>query len=162
MGTQFTLYALDEADLPAARAQMRGSLGYGGTDITSIIRGAAANQGSIARGDMSPFDVYDRSHFVVERDHTSLHGDDPLCVSHKMAFIIGADLPVIDPAVIAEIVAAADGWADGSLMTAAPEWNDSTLSKPAEWRPRTAVEFADALASWLEGARGRHLWYAFV
>jgi hypothetical protein len=166
VSTQMTLYALDEADLPKARAQMAGSLGYARTPLGEAIKLREFMTSPTAAAERSAaYDVYERSSFIIDNDHISLHGDGDDCVAHRISDLIEGDLPVIDGALIRQVLALTEGYADGTVLVEPPVWTKKEprrLKRAAKWRPRTAEEFRDALAAWLEGARGRRLWYAYV
>lgn len=132
MSTDFTLYALDEADLPMARILNDANLAA----VTRI--GVNGMMAALAQRDaigMDVFAVYDRPSFRVE-EHTTLHEEQP-CLSHDLVSAIGHDFPVIDAALIRTVIEV---------------WERHTVASAA----------ADRAASWLEGARGRRLWFEFV
>lgn len=139
MSTQFTLYALDENQLDAARQQMAGSLGYGNTDFASIHDAAARNQAALMSPGPSSFDVYRASSIVIDNDHTTLHDDDAPCLAHRLVEVIGHELPVIGHGLIRRV--------------------RETFPSDA---PADAYVSAERLDAWLEGARGRRLWYVFA
>lgn len=65
--------------------------------------------------------------------HTSLHGDEEPCVAHDIVRVVGHGLPVIEHELAHRVLEAARG-----------------------------SKGYDRLAGFLDGARGRLLWYVFV
>lgn len=158
MSTDFMLYALDEADLELARRYMGTSLGYG-TSIYAVVNNAARAQSGDAKRqhDLSGYDVFERSSFTIDDDHVSLHGGEVKCFAHDLVALIGHDLPLLDMRLRQAIIdAIPPRWTEGIIYTG------HETKPPYKYRKATHHEAKAALTGWLEGARGRHLWYAFV
>ena len=159
MSTDFTLYALDEAQVPLARRYMAGSLGYGNTDLASIIDAAARAQRGIEAGDLSGFDVFHSPSFVIDDDHTSTHDSSSPWKADHLDEVVGHDLPVLDNALARRIMdTVGTDWAAGTV------WPEDKPKADGKWDYRRAkpYEFRIGLRAWLDGARGRRLWYCFV
>lgn len=171
MSTQFTLYALSDDGATSARRYMRTSLGYGERNINEVINAAAFEQRNAALSSMTGgrdtrYDVFDSPHFVVDGDHT-MHDDDMLCIAHTLVRVIGHDLPELTGGLAHAVLGTIpEAWSTGWVLEDPKHPGrvgiPVNLAGDGKVRRRTPIEFREAFSGWLEGARGRLLWYCFV